>query len=206
MWVGYLPVSFLVHSPTCPVLVCPLEANAVGLQVSRLLGTSWATVVATYAKNRAFYDFHCYGSCGWHTESYRWFLRVLSLSTRSIRRQCEFPFCQYQFSRYQYREQKIITCIIYLRVFPVIELALKTFYYYSLNSMLVWVNSGLDSLLFSLFSVPDVCSLYGDYCSILKEWFPLLFQGWGCAYRSLQTIISWFRLQHYTSVPVPTHR
>ncbi|KAH9620005.1 hypothetical protein KSS87_003504 [Heliosperma pusillum] len=30
--------------------------------------------------------------------------------------------------------------------------------------------------------------------------------GWGCAYRSLQTIISWFRLQHYTSIDVPTHR
>ncbi|CAN6585478.1 unnamed protein product [Malus baccata var. baccata] len=29
--------------------------------------------------------------------------------------------------------------------------------------------------------------------------------GWGCAYRSLQTIISWFRLQHYTSVEVPSH-
>ncbi|KAL4363304.1 hypothetical protein GQ457_04G015280 [Hibiscus cannabinus] len=30
--------------------------------------------------------------------------------------------------------------------------------------------------------------------------------GWGCAYRSLQTIISWFRLQHYSSVDVPSHR
>ncbi|KAG2329638.1 hypothetical protein Bca52824_000818 [Brassica carinata] len=30
--------------------------------------------------------------------------------------------------------------------------------------------------------------------------------GWGCAYRSLQTIISWFRLQHYTSISVPSHR
>ncbi|KAM7273681.1 hypothetical protein ACFE04_028345 [Oxalis oulophora] len=30
--------------------------------------------------------------------------------------------------------------------------------------------------------------------------------GWGCAYRSLQTIISWFRLQHYTAVGVPSHR
>ncbi|KAK9117403.1 hypothetical protein Sjap_016350 [Stephania japonica] len=30
--------------------------------------------------------------------------------------------------------------------------------------------------------------------------------GWGCAYRSLQTIISWFRLQHYTSIKVPSHR
>lgn len=30
--------------------------------------------------------------------------------------------------------------------------------------------------------------------------------GWGCAYRSLQTIISWYRLQGYTDVPVPSHR
>ncbi|XP_068651394.1 probable Ufm1-specific protease [Aristolochia californica] len=29
--------------------------------------------------------------------------------------------------------------------------------------------------------------------------------GWGCAYRSLQTIISWFSLQHYTSIEVPSH-
>ncbi|XP_076665373.1 UFM1 specific peptidase 2 [Andrena cerasifolii] len=29
--------------------------------------------------------------------------------------------------------------------------------------------------------------------------------GWGCAYRSLQTIISWYRLQGYTEVPVPSH-
>jgi hypothetical protein len=31
-------------------------------------------------------------------------------------------------------------------------------------------------------------------------------KGWGCAYRSLQTIWSWFRLQHYTDRPVPDHR
>ncbi|GBF93356.1 ufm1-specific protease-like [Raphidocelis subcapitata] len=30
--------------------------------------------------------------------------------------------------------------------------------------------------------------------------------GWGCAYRSLQTIVSWFRLQRYTDKPVPSHR
>lgn len=30
--------------------------------------------------------------------------------------------------------------------------------------------------------------------------------GWGCAYRSLQTIVSWYRLQGYTDCPVPTHR
>ncbi|XP_019862617.1 PREDICTED: ufm1-specific protease 2-like isoform X3 [Amphimedon queenslandica] len=31
-------------------------------------------------------------------------------------------------------------------------------------------------------------------------------KGWGCAYRSLQTIWSWFRCQGYTDAPVPTHR
>ncbi|XP_037277005.2 UFM1 specific peptidase 2 [Rhipicephalus microplus] len=30
--------------------------------------------------------------------------------------------------------------------------------------------------------------------------------GWGCAYRSLQTIISWFQLQGYTECATPTHR
>ncbi|XP_063776823.1 ufm1-specific protease 2 [Pseudophryne corroboree] len=30
--------------------------------------------------------------------------------------------------------------------------------------------------------------------------------GWGCAYRSLQTICSWFNYQGYTERPVPTHR
>lgn len=30
-------------------------------------------------------------------------------------------------------------------------------------------------------------------------------KGWGCAYRSLQTIMSWFRENHFTSYPVPCH-
>ncbi|XP_071452511.1 ufm1-specific protease 2 [Hetaerina americana] len=30
--------------------------------------------------------------------------------------------------------------------------------------------------------------------------------GWGCAYRSLQTIISWFRYQGYTNKPIPSHQ
>uniref|UniRef100_A0A1I8N7C5 Probable Ufm1-specific protease 2 n=1 Tax=Musca domestica TaxID=7370 RepID=A0A1I8N7C5_MUSDO len=30
-------------------------------------------------------------------------------------------------------------------------------------------------------------------------------KGWGCAYRSLQSICSWFLLQGYTERPVPTH-
>lgn len=29
--------------------------------------------------------------------------------------------------------------------------------------------------------------------------------GWGCAYRSLQTLCSWFRLQGYADHPIPTH-
>ncbi|XP_015174913.1 PREDICTED: ufm1-specific protease 2 [Polistes dominula] len=30
--------------------------------------------------------------------------------------------------------------------------------------------------------------------------------GWGCAYRSLQTIVSWYRLQGYTNIPIPSHK
>ncbi|KAK3867815.1 hypothetical protein Pcinc_026757 [Petrolisthes cinctipes] len=29
---------------------------------------------------------------------------------------------------------------------------------------------------------------------------------WGCAYRSLQTLVSWFKYQGYTDKPIPTHR
>jgi hypothetical protein len=31
-------------------------------------------------------------------------------------------------------------------------------------------------------------------------------KGWGCAYRSLQTIVSWFRMNHFTTILVPSHR
>ena len=30
--------------------------------------------------------------------------------------------------------------------------------------------------------------------------------GWGCAYRSFQTIFSWFKNESYTEKSVPTHR
>lgn len=30
--------------------------------------------------------------------------------------------------------------------------------------------------------------------------------GWGCAYRSLQTICSWFKQQGYIDAPIPTHK
>jgi hypothetical protein len=43
-----------------------------------------------------------------------------------------------------------------------------------------------------------------DYYHYMQDRFDD--DGWGCAYRSLQTLCSWFRLQHYTSAPVPTHR
>lgn len=29
--------------------------------------------------------------------------------------------------------------------------------------------------------------------------------GWGCAYRSLQTLCSWFRFQGYSDKPIPSH-
>lgn len=31
-------------------------------------------------------------------------------------------------------------------------------------------------------------------------------KGWGCAYRSLQTLWSWFHCQHYTLKDAPSHR
>jgi hypothetical protein len=43
-----------------------------------------------------------------------------------------------------------------------------------------------------------------DYHHYMQDGFDD--NGWGCAYRSLQTIWSWFRLQGYTDKPVPTHR
>uniref|UniRef100_A0A6N2K6G3 Ufm1-specific protease n=1 Tax=Salix viminalis TaxID=40686 RepID=A0A6N2K6G3_SALVM len=61
-------------------------------------------------------------------------------------------------------------------------------------------------------------SLLKDSQEALSLWFKVLMStihylqdgfddsGWGCAYRSLQTIISWFRLQYYTSIDVPSHR
>ena len=43
-----------------------------------------------------------------------------------------------------------------------------------------------------------------DYYHYMQDRFDD--NGWGCAYRSLQTICSWFTIQNYTGVPVPTHR
>lgn len=55
-------------------------------------------------------------------------------------------------------------------------------------------------------SIPGakVCLVYGKY-----EYYHYLQdrendKGWGCAYRSLQSVWSWFRLQGYTSRPPPS--
>lgn len=60
------------------------------------------------------------------------------------------------------------------------------------------LNSGVSGGLASL-----VQGSY-EYYHYLQDGFDD--SGWGCAYRSLQTIISWFREQHYTLIDVPTHR
>ncbi|KAG2433569.1 hypothetical protein HYH02_012686 [Chlamydomonas schloesseri] len=43
-----------------------------------------------------------------------------------------------------------------------------------------------------------------EYCHYMQDRFND--SGWGCAYRSLQTIVSWFRLQKYTTKPIPSHK
>ncbi|KXZ57017.1 hypothetical protein GPECTOR_1g919 [Gonium pectorale] len=43
-----------------------------------------------------------------------------------------------------------------------------------------------------------------EYCHYMQDRFND--SGWGCAYRSLQTICSWFRLQKYTTKPIPSHK
>ena len=48
-----------------------------------------------------------------------------------------------------------------------------------------------------------MCPLYWFGKSYI---FFSMFQGWGCAYRSLQTIFSWYKLQQYSSIDVPSHR
>lgn len=70
-------------------------------------------------------------------------------------------------------------------------------------SLLKDVHAGISSSGVSGGLVSLVQGSY-EYHHYLQDGFDD--SGWGCAYRSLQTIISWFRLQHYTSIDVPTHR
>ncbi|KAL2515405.1 putative Ufm1-specific protease [Forsythia ovata] len=71
------------------------------------------------------------------------------------------------------------------------------------SSLLKDVHHGIPSSGVSGGFVSLVQGSY-EYYHYLQDGFDD--SGWGCAYRSLQTIISWFRLQHYTSVHVPSHR
>ncbi|XP_065874072.1 probable Ufm1-specific protease [Euphorbia lathyris] len=71
------------------------------------------------------------------------------------------------------------------------------------NSLLKDVHIGIPNSGVSGGIVSLVQGSY-DYHHYLQDGFDD--SGWGCAYRSLQTIISWFRLQHYTSTEVPSHR
>ncbi|CAG2172734.1 unnamed protein product [Oppiella nova] len=47
--------------------------------------------------------------------------------------------------------------------------------------------------------------VYGDYTYHHYMQDRIDDNGWGCAYRSLQTIVSWFRHQSYIDKPVPSH-
>nr|XP_004299176.2 PREDICTED: probable Ufm1-specific protease isoform X2 [Fragaria vesca subsp. vesca] len=71
------------------------------------------------------------------------------------------------------------------------------------TTLLKDVHIGIPSSGVSGGSVSLVQGSY-EYYHYLQDGFND--SGWGCAYRSLQTIISWFRLQHYTSIDVPLHR
>ena len=51
----------------------------------------------------------------------------------------------------------------------------------------------------------DVAIVHGNYAyhHYMQDKFDD--DGWGCAYRSLQTLISWFRMQGYASTNIPSH-
>ncbi|KRZ94479.1 Ufm1-specific protease 2, partial [Trichinella sp. T8] len=55
-------------------------------------------------------------------------------------------------------------------------------------------------------SESNMATVYGlyEYYHYMQDGFDD--RGWGCAYRSLQTIWSWFILNGYTEKPVPNHR
>ncbi|KAL0364490.1 UNVERIFIED_CONTAM: putative Ufm1-specific protease [Sesamum angustifolium] len=71
------------------------------------------------------------------------------------------------------------------------------------SSLLKDVHQGIPSSGVSGGSISLIQGSY-EYYHYLHDGFDD--SGWGCAYRSLQTIISWFREQHYTSIDVPSHR
>ncbi|XP_047981927.1 probable Ufm1-specific protease [Salvia hispanica] len=71
------------------------------------------------------------------------------------------------------------------------------------SSLLKDVHHGIPSSGVSGGHVSLIQGSY-EYYHYLQDGFDD--SGWGCAYRSLQTIVSWFKQQHYTSIDVPSHR
>ncbi|XP_059481039.1 ufm1-specific protease 2 [Neocloeon triangulifer] len=69
------------------------------------------------------------------------------------------------------------------------------------NSLLINPHVGLSPGI----KDAEVAVVYGRYAyhHYMQDNFDD--NGWGCAYRSLQTLVSWFRLQGYTDKPVPSH-
>ena len=75
---------------------------------------------------------------------------------------------------------------------------------WSSDGKLVNVHGGLESKHgVAGGEVGLVCGTY-TYHHYMQDSFDD--DGWGCAYRSLQTIISWFRQQGYTETEVPSHK
>ncbi|XP_078252817.1 ufm1-specific protease 2 [Rhinoraja longicauda] len=50
-----------------------------------------------------------------------------------------------------------------------------------------------------------VCLVHGSYTYHHYSQDEMNDVGWGCAYRALQTIISWYIYQGYITIPIPTH-
>merc|ERR1719430_2412954 len=74
------------------------------------------------------------------------------------------------------------------------------------NQKLRSVHHGLESKHGLQGDQIQVAMVQGDY--VYHHYMQDSFNddGWGCAYRSLQTLISWFRIQGYTETEVPNHR
>ncbi|EPS74314.1 hypothetical protein M569_00439, partial [Genlisea aurea] len=86
---------------------------------------------------------------------------------------------------------------------PVKDKSMVCFFFLAGSCVLKDVHHGIPS---SGVVGGKTCLIQGsyEYYHYLQDGFDD--SGWGCAYRSLQTIISWFRLQQYTCVGIPTHR
>jgi hypothetical protein len=74
----------------------------------------------------------------------------------------------------------------------------KSNYGYLTNVHIGLNNSGLKN--------GQIFTVYGTYSYHHYMQDRIDDSGWGCAYRSLQTVVSWFRHQAYIDKPIPTHK